>query len=179
MTVNKIKKNSIRFFGLAGLALSLSACAETPLKTVDVGTSGVKESADSSPTDSSLLEKTKAAFLGTDEPLPIGVNPALWRATLDTLVFVPIVEADPFGGTITTDWSTPPGIENERFKLNILLRSQKLRADGVLVKLFRQEWREGRGWVDIPSSQGADEKIRNAILTRARQTERARLENNG
>lgn len=38
----------------------------------------------------------------------IGVNSFLWRASLDTVAFMPLVSADPFGGVILTDWYGPP-----------------------------------------------------------------------
>ena len=38
----------------------------------------------------------------------IGVNAYLWRATLDTISFLPLTSADPFGGVIITDWYQPP-----------------------------------------------------------------------
>ena len=34
----------------------------------------------------------------------IGVNGYLWRASLDTISFMPLAEVDPFGGVIITDW---------------------------------------------------------------------------
>ena len=37
----------------------------------------------------------------------IGVNAFLWRGALDTLSFLPLTSADPFGGVIITDWYTP------------------------------------------------------------------------
>ena len=38
----------------------------------------------------------------------IGVNSYLWRASLDTIAFMPLASADPFGGVIITDWYSPP-----------------------------------------------------------------------
>src|SRR6202008_3414977 len=46
----------------------------------------------------------------------LGVNAYLWRGALDTLSFMPLSSADPFGGVIITDWYTPPASSNERFK---------------------------------------------------------------
>jgi hypothetical protein len=36
---------------------------------------------------------------------PIAVNSYLWRASLDTISFMPLTSADPFGGVIITDWA--------------------------------------------------------------------------
>ena len=38
----------------------------------------------------------------------LGVNGYLWRATLDTLAFMPLASADPYGGVVITDWYANP-----------------------------------------------------------------------
>ena len=48
----------------------------------------------------------------------ININGFLWRASLDTLSFLPLSSADPFGGVIITDWYTSKENTNERCKLN-------------------------------------------------------------
>src|SRR5262245_16253262 len=51
----------------------------------------------------------------------VGVNSFLWRASLDTVSFMPLVSADPFGGVIITDWYSPPQSPSERFKVNVYI----------------------------------------------------------
>ena len=51
----------------------------------------------------------------------IPINPYLWKASLETISFMPLASADPFGGTIITDWYTSASNENERCKLNIFI----------------------------------------------------------
>ena len=80
----------------------------------------------------------------------IGVNGFLWRATLDTVSFMPITSADPFGGVIITDWYSPPETPNERTKLNVFIRDRDLRADGVKVSVFRQTKGADGTWADAP-----------------------------
>jgi hypothetical protein len=99
----------------------------------------------------------------------IGVNGLLWRASLDTLSFMPLASADPFGGVIITDWYTAPETTNERFKATVYILDKRLRADGLKVAVFRQEKRADGGWVDTPVSAETSTKLENAILTRARQ----------
>ena len=41
------------------------------------------------------------------------INPYLWKASLETISFMPLASADPFGGTIITDWYTSSSNENE------------------------------------------------------------------
>ncbi|WP_374439985.1 DUF3576 domain-containing protein [Stella sp.] len=99
----------------------------------------------------------------------IGVNTFLWRASLDTLSFMPMAQADPFGGVIITDWYSAPQAPDERMKVNVFILDRTLRADGVRVAVFRQR-RDGLGnWVDAPVDPKTGPDLEDAILTRARQ----------
>ena len=98
----------------------------------------------------------------------IGVNSFLWRASLDTVAFMPLVSADPFGGVIITDWYSPPQSPNERFKVNVFILGRTLRADGVRAAVFRQQMASA-GWVDAPVAPTTATDLENAILVRARQ----------
>ncbi len=98
----------------------------------------------------------------------VGVNSLLWRASLDTISFMPLVSADPFGGVIITDWYTPPQTPNERFKVNIYILGRALRADGIRASVFRQTNDTG-AWADAPVALNTSTDLENAILTRARQ----------
>jgi hypothetical protein len=98
----------------------------------------------------------------------IGVNGFLWRATLDTISFMPIASADPFGGVILTDWYSPPDAPNERTKLNVFIRGRDLSADGVKVSVFRQI-KDNDAWVDAPVASATASSLENAILTKVRQ----------
>lgn len=99
----------------------------------------------------------------------IGVNAYLWRATLDTVSFMPLASADPFGGVIITDWFTPPETPDERLKLNIFILGRELRADGVRVSVFRQNRKDPENWSDAPVAAKTSTNLENKILTRARQ----------
>lgn len=99
----------------------------------------------------------------------IGVNSYLWRASLDTISFMPMASADPFGGVLITDWYVNPSHPAERFKLTVYILDKRLRADGVKVSVFRQEQGPGGSWVDAPSNAETGIRVENAILTRARQ----------
>jgi len=99
----------------------------------------------------------------------ISVNGYLWRASLDTISFMPLSQADAFGGVIVTDWSSLPDVPNERYKMTVYILSRELRADGVRVSMFRQERGSNGEWLDAPVSEGVPARIENAILLRARQ----------
>ncbi|KAA5610381.1 DUF3576 domain-containing protein [Rhodovastum atsumiense] len=98
----------------------------------------------------------------------LGVNAYLWRAALDTLSFMPLASADPFGGVIITDWYQPPSAPGERFKATAYILGRQLRADAVRIAVFRQV-QEGGQWVDAPVSAVTTSDIENKVLARARE----------
>jgi Domain of unknown function (DUF3576) len=106
---------------------------------------------------------------GNGGPAGVGVNSYLWRATLDTISFMPLASADPFGGVIITDWYTPAETPTERFKVNIFILGRELRADGLRATVFRQKRDPGGQWADAPVEGQTNTDFENAILTRARQ----------
>ncbi len=90
----------------------------------------------------------------------------MWRASLDTLSFMPLVSADPFGGVIITDWYSPPATPQERFKANAYILSQQLSANAIQVSLFHQI-QQGGQWVDAPVDPGTESGLEDRILARA------------
>lgn len=98
----------------------------------------------------------------------IGVNSYLWRASLDTLNFMPLQSADPFGGVIITDWYSAPTTPNERFKATVYILDTRLRADALNVSIFRQTQTNGQ-WADASVDPDTEIQIENSILQRARE----------
>jgi len=98
----------------------------------------------------------------------MGVNSYLWHATLDTLSFMPLQSADPFGGVIITDWYSDPSNPNERMRVTVYILDRRLRADGIKISTFRQT-HSADGWVDAQVNPDTANKLEDAILVRARE----------
>ena len=109
----------------------------------------------------------------------IGVNAYLWRGALETINFMPLASADPFGGLIITDWYQPSGLPDERLKVHVLILDRALRADGVQVSVFRQQRNERGDWVDEPVDPKTVVELEDKILTKARELRVAGLETAG
>jgi hypothetical protein len=114
------------------------------------------------------IGKGAAGSAQAQEGGALGVNAYLWRGALDTLAFMPLASADPFGGVIITDWYQPPSSGGERFKATAYILGRQLRADGVRVSIFRQVAQGGQ-WVDQPVSPVTTSEIENKVLARARE----------
>ena len=113
----------------------------------------------------------------TGGKVTLGVNSYLWRASLDTLNFMPLASADPFGGVIITNWYSDADNPNERLKVTVYILDRRLRADGIKVAVFRQT-RTETGWIDAQANPDTASKLEDAILTRARELRLASEGNN-
>jgi len=60
----------------------------------------------------------------------------LWRATLDTLDFMPLALANYSGGIIVTDWYSDGSSNNESIKISIRFLSNEIRSDALSIKVF-------------------------------------------
>jgi len=104
---------------------------------------------------------------GAGAGVTLGVNAYLWRGALDTLSFMPLASADPFGGVIITDWWEPPQAPGERFKADCYILGRELSAGALRLSVFRQVLTDGK-WTDAAVSPGTISDIENRILDRAR-----------
>ncbi|HEU0045524.1 DUF3576 domain-containing protein [Sphingomonas sp.] len=134
------------FFGAALLLLPLAACSS----------GGDRPKAD----------------LAASRVTTIGVNAYLWRATLDTISFMPLLQTDSNGGVVVTDWYVNPQTPGERMKVTVSILDQDLRADAVRVAALRQV-NQGGQWVAAPVQAATTQKLEDIILTRARDLRRA------
>src|ERR1700722_17981897 len=122
------KNHSMRALTVVLCALFLTACGSDSSDTMDTDTG-------------------TTAISSSSGRVTLGVNSYLWHATLDTLAFMPLASADPFGGVIITDWYSAPSNSGERMKVTIYILDRRLRADGLKVAVFRQT-RSNEGWID-------------------------------
>jgi uncharacterized protein DUF3576 len=118
---------------------------------------------------SACAHKPAAAKAVAAAPNAIGVNSYLWRATLDTLAFMPLASADPYGGVIITDWYVNPEKPDERFKCTVYILDTRLRGDALKVTVFKEVANGAGGWVNSQAADQTAVDIENAILTKARQ----------
>lgn len=98
----------------------------------------------------------------------VPVNAFLWRGTLDTLSFMPLASADPFGGVIITDWYSPPNAPDQRFKATALILGRQLRSNNLRFSISRQVMQDGH-WVDAPVSPDTVNNLEDKALIRARE----------
>ena len=159
---------------VSSIALALSACSHvTPADTSQYG----KDEKYNKPAQETIFSTDGglAKILGikggsNNNGAPgVGVKTYLWRATLDTLSFLPLSSADPFGGVIITDWYAPPASPDERFKVTIYILDRQLNAAALKAAVFRQTKDATGNWIDAAVDVKTAQKLEDEILTRARE----------
>ncbi|HWC64333.1 MAG TPA: DUF3576 domain-containing protein [Rhizomicrobium sp.] len=125
--------------------------------------------------DTTNMDTGATIVAGGNNRLTLGVNSFLWHATLDTLAFMPLQSADPFGGVVITDWYVAQNAPNDRLKVTIYIMDRALRADGLKVVVFRQTRGANGVWSDAQPSPDTAHRLEDAILTRARELRLATL----
>jgi len=121
-----------------------------------------------------LGEKANFSFLGGGDEaqsqitsLGMPINSYLWKASIETISFMPLSSTDPFAGTIITDWYTAENNQGERCKLNIFISGKDLKTDNLKVSSFCQILKNNQ-WVNIPSITEENTKLENVILNEAK-----------
>lgn len=169
MTLRHVLRNLV----MIGLLAAISACGNSRQATDDelMNTEEQRKARVGKLFGDNFLEYGPGAKKD-EEPtggVGIAVNGYLWRASLDTMSFMPLSSADPFGGVIVTDWYVTPESPNERFKVQIYILDRQLRADGLRVSVFRQVRDASGDWAAAAVKPETAPQLENAILTRARQ----------
>ena len=147
---------------LGALGLGLAACSSGVDPIGDLFGGG----------DSGSQNQVRRADLAASNVTAIGVNSYLWRASLETLSFMPLTQADSSGGVIVTDWYSNPQNPNERVKVSVSILDQDLRADALRVAASREVLQAG-AWVAAPVQAATVQKLEDIILTKARDLRRS------
>jgi hypothetical protein len=158
------------------LSSQLAACSSSDSEDApETGQVGVNKTRTAFPLDDEDQRRLDRGKLGgeggifgsnnnNNSQAALGVNSYLWRATLDTISFLPLASADPVGGVVITEWYQDPAAKGEKIKLNILINSPELRADAIRVSVFKQV-----GGKDAKVNPEVGRQLEDKILSRARE----------
>ena len=91
----------------------------------------------------------------------------LWRASLDTLEFIPLSLANYSGGIIVTDWYTSQGSVNESVKISVRFLSNEIRSDALSIKVFYKKCSIQEACQIIDKTNVLSDDIEKKILTKA------------
>ena len=92
-------------------------------------------------------------------------NP-LWRSTLDTISFMPLMSANYSGGIIITDWYSDNSDKNESVKISIRFLSNEVRSNSLEIKLFVKKCLTSNTNCEISENTGSVVKELNKSILR-------------
>jgi hypothetical protein len=163
----------------ASLSLAVASCAATQSSDPSNAPTGQQAStSDPSEMDTEATIWTVLGLAKKESQRQIGpqtgstVSPILWQAALDTLNFVSFASEDPLAGSLVTDWYSPRGKPNERYKVNVFILARSLRSDALAVTVTRQARLGDGNWLETTIARQVEDDLEAAILTRARQLKR-------
>tara|TARA_Y100001970_G_C14011818_1_gene738849 strand:- start:161 stop:754 length:594 start_codon:yes stop_codon:yes gene_type:complete len=102
----------------------------------------------------------------------------LWRATLDTIDFMPLVSANYSGGIVITDWYSENNNQGESIKISVRFLSNDIRADAIDVKVFLKQCDQNLNCVVSENKGKLTNELMASILKKAARYEKDGIEKN-
>lgn len=91
----------------------------------------------------------------------------LWRASLDTIDFMPLTSANYSGGIIITDWYTDNSNPNESIKITIRFLTNEIRSDALDIKIFYKTCKTISNCLVEEKDSSLKDELRKEILKKA------------
>ena len=91
----------------------------------------------------------------------------LWRATLDTIDFMPLTTANYSGGIIVTDWYSDNQNLNQNIKITIRFLTNEIRSDALDLKIFYKNCDSSNKCKVIEKDGNLSKELKKEILKKA------------
>jgi len=91
----------------------------------------------------------------------------LWRASLDTIDFMPLASVNYSGGIIITDWYSTDQNSNESIKISIRFLTNEIRSDALNIKVFNKKCMSGSNCVTSEKQGNINTELKAKILKTA------------
>ena len=92
---------------------------------------------------------------------------SLWRASLDTIDFMPLASANYSGGIIITDWYSSDTSSSEAIKITIRFLTNEIRSDALDIKVFYKKCASNQNCAIIEKSENIKKELSKKILAKA------------
>ena len=102
----------------------------------------------------------------------------LWRASLDTIDFMPLASANYSGGIIITDWYSDETNSNESIKITIRFLTNEIRSDALDIKIFKKDCDANQNCSMYEEQGEINLEIKKSILKKAALYEKEKKKNN-
>ena len=171
--ISSLKKLSLVTLNLLVFIIILSSCSNKPNKEENIGT---QEKFEPSAYEraKNFAEKNPVTLFGKDSKdkntnFDFSTSNVLWRASLKTLDFIPLVTVDYSGGIIITDWYSEGKSKQEQIKIQVRFFSTELRSDSVQVTSYKKICEINNVCSNISGNENFNKEIKDLIINTARQ----------
>ena len=159
----------IKILLLLQLIVSLNSCGPLAYKKVD----SKKISNDPDERVKKNIEEGKSFRIlgekkfGGATTFEFASSNELWRATLDTIDFMPLTTANYSGGIIVTDWYSDNQNLNENIKITIRFLTNEIRSDALDLKIFYKNCDSSNKCKIIEKEGNLSKELKKEILKKA------------
>ena len=112
-----------------------------------------------------LFDTTKG--LGGATTYEFASSNELWRATLDTIDFMPLTTANYSGGIIVTDWYSDNQNLDENIKITVRFLTNEIRSDALDLKIFFRKCDSSNKCKIIEKEGNLSKELKKEILKKA------------
>lgn len=158
-----------KILSLLSLVL-LAGCSNANIKPADPNPTphDITEGGGVFTENGNILESFKGLGSKSDGTVGMLVNPYIWKSTIESISFMPLVQADSAGGVILSDWVEPKGDTNKQVKVNVYILGKKLSPTSLQVKVFERTKQED-GSYSVPTlDEATSNALEETILSNAR-----------
>ena len=120
-----------------------------------------------------LMDVNKNKGGGTFE---FATSNELWRASLDTIDFIPLASVNYSGGIIITDWYSNNQNPNESIKITIRFLTNEIRSDALDIKVFTKKCRENFNCQTFETNESLAPELTRQILKTAAIYQKEKIE---
>ena len=104
---------------------------------------------------------------GTGGNFQFASSNELWRASLDTIDFMPLSSVNYSGGIIITDWFTNEQDTNESIKISIRFLTNEIRSDALDIKVFTKKCSNNSNCKILETNESLVPELKRQILKTA------------
>ena len=122
-----------------------------------------------------IFDKTKKGGSGNFD---FASSNSLWRASLDTIDFMPLASANYSGGIIITDWYSDGENLDESVKISIRFLTNEVRADALDIKVFYKKCNQVASCKVSQKTGSLVAELKKEILTKATVYKKERKDKN-
>ena len=117
------------------------------------------------------IEEGRGVSLGTfgskSTTYEFSTSNPMWRASLETLDFIPLTTVDYSGGMIITDWYSENSNSNESIKISIRFLTNEIRSDSLDIKIFYKKCETALNCVITEQAGNLKSELTKKILKQA------------